>query len=257
MATYLDAILEHHRERAAADQRSLSDLVDAAHSAPAVRGFRNAIARVEGLAVISEIKRRSPSKGDLRTGLDPAVLARQYAQGGASCLSVLTDEHHFGGSPADLRMARAAVDLPVLRKDFTVAPADVYDARVMGADCLLLIVAALDSSELADFHALATELGLDALVEVHDEAGVERALDVGATLIGVNQRDLMTFEVDQQRAVRVASSLPQTVVSVAESGIRGRADAIVMSAAGYNAVLVGESLLTSGDPAEAVADLRA
>lgn len=256
VATYLDSILEHHRERAAADERDLSGLIDAARSAPPVRGFRKALARSDGLAIVSEIKRRSPSKGDLRMALDPALLARQYAQGGACCLSVLTDKHHFGGSPSDLRSAREAVDLPVLRKDFTVDLRDVCDARLMGADCVLLIVAALDGSELADFHALATELGLDVLVEVHDEADVERALDVGATLIGVNQRDLMTFEVDQQRAVRVASSLPETVVSVAESGIRGRADAIVMSAAGYDAVLVGESLVTSGDPAAAVEALR-
>ena len=142
------------------------------------------------MAVISEVKRRSPSKGDLFPDLDPAVLARQYERGGATCLSVLTDEEWFGGSAADLRAARAAVRLPVLRKDFTVHRHDVLDARIMGADCVLLIVAALDDDELADFHPLATEVGLDVLVEIHDEAELERALAVDATLIGVNQRDL-------------------------------------------------------------------
>jgi indole-3-glycerol phosphate synthase len=206
--------------------------------------------------VISEIKRRSPSKGDLFADLDPAALARSYADGGAACLSVLTDRDYFGGSPEDLREARRAVDLPVLRKDFTIAANDVADARLMGADAVLLIVSALDDSELADFHTLAIELGLDVLVETHDEAEVERALAVGATLVGVNQRDLVTFEVDTDRAVRVAKSLPEGVVRVAESGVRGPADAAKLRAAGYHAVLVGEALVLSGDPAFAISELR-
>ena len=171
--------------------------------------------------MISEVKRRSPSKGALAPDLDPAALAERYAAGGATCLSVLTDERWFGGSAADLVAARAAVGLPVLRKDFTVGPHDVCDARLMGADCVLLIAAALDDTELATLHDLAVEVGIDALVEVHDEAEVDRALAVGATLIGVNQRDLVTFEVDTERAVRVAPCIPDDVVRVAESGIRG------------------------------------
>ncbi len=208
------------------------------------------------MAVISEIKRRSPSKGDLNAALDPADWAKRYEAGDATCLSVLTDADHFGGSAEDLQAARAAVSLPVIRKDFTVSALDVADARLMGADAVLLIVAALDDSELRDFFQLATELGLDALVETHDEAEVERALAVGADLVGVNQRDLVTFQVDTSRAVRVAASLPDHVVRVAESGVVGPADAAVLWEAGYAAVLVGESLVRSGDPAASVAALR-
>jgi indole-3-glycerol phosphate synthase len=206
--------------------------------------------------VIAEVKRRSPSKGDLHPDLDPAAVAAAYAAGGASCLSVLTDREFFGGSVDDLQAARAAVDLPVLRKDFTVSPADVCDARIMGADAVLLIVAALDDAELRDFHALAGELGLDVLVEVHDEPEMERALAVGATLLGVNQRDLVTFQVDHDRAARMAKAMPPQATSVAESGIRGPEDAAALRAAGYDAILVGESLVTAADPASALASLR-
>ncbi len=255
MGTYLDAILEHHRARARDDHRSLDGLIDAARAEPPARSFRAPLLRGRQLAVIAEIKRRSPSKGDLRAGRDPPALARSYASGGAACLSVLTDGPHFGGSAADLAAARAAVDLPVLRKDFTVAAADVCDARLMGADCVLLIAAALDDAELADLSALAGDIGIDALVETHDEAEVERALAVGAELVGVNQRDLYTFQVDQDRAVRVAAAIPEGVVRVAESGVRGADDARALAAAGYHAVLVGESLVTAPDPAAAVAAL--
>ena len=172
-------------------------------------------------------------------------------------MSILTDEHYFGGSVADLGAARAATELPVIRKDFTVAANDVCDARIMGADAVLLIAAALDDAELADFHALATDLGLDALVEIHDEAELVRALTVDATLIGVNQRDLVTFEVDTDRARRMAPLIPDTAVRVAESGVRGPDDAAVLAAAGFDAILVGESLVTSGDPVNAVRELSA
>lgn len=224
---------------------------------PATRGFRRALDEAEGIAVISEIKRKSPSKGDLFPGLDPAALAQDYARGGASCLSVLTDEEWFGGSVLDLQAARAATWLPVIRKDFTVDARDVVDARLMGADCVLLIAAALDDQELADFHALATEIGLDALVEIHDEPELERALAVNATLIGVNQRDLVTFEVDQERAVRMAPQMPAGVVRVAESGVRDASDSAALYRAGYHALLVGERLVKSGDPAAEIGKLRA
>jgi indole-3-glycerol phosphate synthase len=262
MATYLDGILERHRARAAADDRSTDVLVERLAGAAPARGFRAALADGDRLRVIAEVKRRSPSKGALAPDLDPADLARAYLAGGASCLSVLTDREHFGGSPEDLAAARAAVPLPVLRKDFTVCANDVCDARAMGADCVLLIAAALDDAELADFSALAVQLGLDVLVEIHDEAELERALDalgpdgVGSALIGVNQRDLVTFEVDQERAVRVAGLMPEHTVRVAESGVRGPDDAVALAAAGYHAVLVGEHLVTSGDPAGALARLR-
>jgi indole-3-glycerol phosphate synthase len=256
--TYLDDILAAHRAAAAADRRDVAELVAAAAACPPVRPFRQALAaRAEHgtVAVIAEVKRRSPSKGPLVETLDPAALAVAYAAGGAACLSVLTDEAFFGGSPEDLRAARAAVELPVLRKDFTVSVADVADARLMGADAVLLIVAALSDAELGTLLEAASEVGLDALVEVHDEAELHRAISAGATLVGVNQRDLATFEVDTERAVAVASALPPDVVAVAESGIAGPADAAVLAAAGYHAVLVGESLVRSADPVAATAAL--
>ncbi len=239
------------------DGRSTDQLIEQARGLGSPRGFAAALGGGPRLRVISEIKRRSPSKGDLAVGLDPAGLASVYEAAGASALSVLTDEEYFGGSQADLGAARRAVSLPVLRKDFTVCVNDVVDARLMGADAVLLIAAALDDAELRDFDSLAAELGLDALVEVHDEAELARAVSVTrAGLIGVNQRDLATFRVDQSRAVRVAAEIPDGAVSVAESGVRGRGDALALAAAGYDAVLVGEHLVTAGDTAETLTELR-
>lgn len=255
-ATYLDQIVDAHRRAAALDQRPLNELLENAKAnTESPRGFRRALGS-PGLSVIAEIKRRSPSKGALNAELDPTSLSQTYAQGGAACLSVLTDEAHFGGSVSDLQLARSATQLPVLRKDFTVSEADVCDARLMGADCVLLIAAALTDDELGRFHQLATELGLDVLVEIHDEAELSRALAVGATMVGVNQRDLHTFAVDHDRARRVGRAIPDTVVRVAESGVRGPADAASLAQAGFDAVLVGESLVTSADPAAAVRALR-
>lgn len=254
-ATYLDRIIAEHRAEQAADARSVDELRAEVEVLATTRGFRGALT-APGLSVISEVKRRSPSKGDLFGDLDPATLAGQYASGGAACLSVLTDGPNFGGSPQDLAEARGAVDLPALRKDFTVHERDVLDARLMGADAVLLIVAALTDDELHRFHRLAVEIGLDVLVETHDEPELERAILAGATLVGVNQRDLVTFEVDHERAARMAAVMPKGVVSVAESGVRGPADAAELASAGYDAVLVGESLVTSGDPAAAVQALR-
>jgi indole-3-glycerol phosphate synthase len=260
VATYLDHIVAAHRQVAAADRRDVAALAATALAAGPGRGFALALGKMAAageLAVVAEVKRRSPSKGDLAAGLDPAIVALEYALGGAACLSVLTDEAFFGGSWADLGAARAAVSLPVLRKDFTVSLADVYDTRLMGADAVLLIAAVLPDDELASFVAAALEVGLDPMVEVHDEAELERALAVGATLVGVNQRDLVTFEVDHDRAARLGASIPAGVLAVAESGIRGRDDASRLAAAGYHAVLVGESLVTAADRAGAVAALRA
>jgi len=254
-ATYLDRILERHRETAAADTRRIEQLLEQARAMPPTRGFSNALKGRIRLGVIAEIKRRSPSKGDLNADLDPAVMAESYERGGAACLSVLTDVEHFGGSVADLQAARTACALPVIRKDFTVDERDVLDARIMGADCVLLIAAALDPGELAGFHALAVDVGLDVLVEIHDERELEHALAADATLIGVNQRDLVTFQVDHERAVRMAGVIPDHAVKVAESGVRGADDAMSLRAAGYDAVLVGETVVTSADPASAIADL--
>jgi indole-3-glycerol phosphate synthase len=169
---------------------------------------------------------------------------------------VLTDADHFGGSPADLRDARDAVDLPVLRKDFTVSALDVADAREMGADAVLLIVAALEDAELRDFGALAADLGLAALVEVHDQHELDRALEAGASLVGVNQRDLRTFAVDRARAEALAAAIPEGVTSVAESGIRDAKDVARLAEVGFDAVLVGETLVTAADPTAALLSLR-
>jgi indole-3-glycerol phosphate synthase len=256
MAAYLDTILEAHRAAAAEDARAEKDVLAAALEAPPVRPFVEAITGAGApVAVISEIKRRSPSKGDLDPGLDAAEVASAYERGGAACLSVLTDRAFFGGSPEDLVEARAACSLPVLRKDFTVSVLDVYDARRMGADAVLLIAAALSDAELAEFLEAAGKCSLAALVEVHDDEELARALAVGADLVGVNQRDLSTFEVDHERALRLGAAIPPGVVSVAESGIRDAADVAALAAAGYRAVLVGETLVRSGDRSGAVADL--
>ncbi len=250
MASYLDDIVAWHRARAAEDRRDLDELATAAGEASRrdpPRPFLGALSRGGETAVIAEVKRRSPSRGDLAPALDPAGLAKSYEAGGAACLSVLTDGPHFSGSPEDLAAARAAVGLPVLRKDFTVQVADVYDARLMGADAVLLIAAVLSDAELEAFLAAASGLEMAALVEVHDEAEAARALSAGADLVGVNQRDLRTFEVDTARACRVAGAL-EGVVRVAESGIRTPADVAELARAGYDAVLVGESLVRAPDP---------
>lgn len=262
MATYLDRIGAWHREAAARDCRDLAELASKALATRPPRDFvAGLLARspastgARPIALIAEVKRRSPSRGDIAPDLDPVQVAREYVAGGASCLSVLTDGPHFGGSREDLEEVRAAVAVPVLRKDFTVAPADVYDARIMGADAVLLIVALLEQTELNHLHELATGLGLVALVEVHDEEELARALEVGARLIGVNQRDLHSFEVDRERAARVAGHIPEGVVKVAESGVESPGDVEALAKAGFDAVLVGEALLRSVDRRTAVASL--
>jgi len=252
MATYLDRIVASHRATAAADGRDLAGLAEQVTAMPPARGFSAALGRPGQVAVIAEIKRASPSKGPLAPDLDPGATAAAYQRGGASALSVLTDEKFFCGSQEDLMAARRASELPVLRKDFTVSPHDVYDARVMGADAVLIIAAALSGAELSSLTQLAVSIGLDALVEVHDEEEAERAVEAGATLIGVNQRDLETFRVDTARAERVAKVLPASVTRVAESGIENREDVLRLADAGYDAILVGEALVTSPDPEAAV-----
>ncbi|MEN3315261.1 MAG: indole-3-glycerol phosphate synthase [Acidimicrobiaceae bacterium] len=261
MTSVLDGIVAAHRATAAADDRPLDDLVARAGAMPAPRAFRAALARGVAaggtpIAVIAEVKRRSPSAGPIAPDLDPGALARRYEDGGAAALSVLTDAAYFGGSPDDLARARRSCPLPVLRKDFTVCEADVCDARLMGADAVLLIVAALSDSELTRFRALAGDLGMAALVEVHTDAELDRALAAGADLVGVNRRDLATFEVDPGLSERLAASIPDDVVTVAESGVRGPDDLVGLAAAGYDAVLVGETLVSAPDPAAALRHLR-
>jgi indole-3-glycerol phosphate synthase len=252
----LDAIIAAHRSVAEDDIRDLGDLIAQAEAAGGCRPFTEALRSAPDLAVIAEIKRRSPSAGALAPDLVVAEIASRYAAGGAAAISVLTDEEFFGGSADDLRAAREASGLPVLRKDFTVSEADVCDARIMGADAVLLIVAALDDEELRRFRDLAVALGMAALVEVHSGDELKRALGVGADLVGVNSRDLQTFDVDLGVVERLVGHIPDHVVKVAESGVRNAADARRMAECGYDAVLVGTSLVTSSDPAAAIRNLQ-
>ena len=255
---YLESIVAQHRAAAARDDRSTSELIASCQQLSPTRGFASRLRSDSrsALAVIAEVKRKSPSKGDLWGSRPIAPLVQAYVEGGASCLSVLTDVDHFGGSPVDLAEARSLTSLPVLRKDFTVSLNDVVDARLMGADCVLLIAAVLSAAEMADMVGVAREVGIDVLIETHDEEEVERSLDLGVEMIGVNQRDLVTFEVDHERALRMASVIPSNVVRIAESGVRNRSDAEDLRRAGFDAVLVGESLLVSSSPTSALADLR-
>jgi indole-3-glycerol phosphate synthase len=212
--------------------------------------------RASGLSVIAEVKRRSPSKGDLADIPDPAALATAYASGGADAISVLTEQRRFSGSLADLDAVRAAVDTPLLRKDFVVSDYQVVEARAHGADLVLLIVAALDDVELRDLHQSVRGWGMTPLVEVHEEAEADRALAAGAELVGVNARNLKTLDVDPDAFARLAGLLPEGVVKVAESGIAGPADAARYAAEGADVVLVGEALVRTGDPAAAVSAMR-
>jgi indole-3-glycerol phosphate synthase len=207
--------------------------------------------------VIAEVKRRSPSKGALADIPDPAALAASYEAGGAAVISVLTEQRRFGGSLADLVAVRAAVGIPVLRKDFVVTPYQLFEARAAGADLVLLIVAALEQPLLASLHRQAVDLGLTVLVEVHDEDEARRAVDVGAELVGVNARDLRTLEVDRGTFARLAPHLPPDAVTVAESGIRGPDDVAEVARHGARAVLVGETLVRGADPRTAVTELIA
>ncbi|MEW2548748.1 indole-3-glycerol phosphate synthase TrpC [Streptomyces sp. NPDC047002] len=213
--------------------------------------------RGEGVRVICEVKRSSPSKGALAAIADPAALAAEYEEGGAAVISVLTEQRRFGGSLADLESVRARVDVPVLRKDFVVTSYQLWEARAYGADLVLLIVAALEQPALVSLVERAESIGLTPLVEVHDEEEAERALDAGARIVGVNARNLKTLKVDRSTFERVAPELPAGVVTVAESGVRGPHDLIAYANAGADAVLVGESLVTGRDPRSAVADLVA
>lgn len=213
------------------------------------------VLRSRGVSVIAEVKRHSPSRGPLAAISDPGALAGDYEAAGAAVVSVLTESRRFGGSLADLDAVRSAVDIPVLRKDFVVSPYQVWEARAHGADVVLLIVAALDQPRLTGLLERVESLGMTALVEVHDEDEVARALDAGASLVGVNARNLHTLEVDRGVFARLASRLPSHVTAVAESGVRGPHDLLAYAAAGAHAVLVGEAVVTGGDPRSAVAEL--
>ena len=252
----LEAILAGVREDLAGREAEvpLAQVKAAAATAPAPLDVLS-ILREPGVGVIAEVKRASPSKGRLATISDPAALAAAYADGGARAISVLTERRRFGGSLADLDSVRAAVDIPVLRKDFIVSPYQVHEARAHGADLVLLIVAALPQPVLHGLLERVESLGMTALVEVHTEAEADRALQAGARVIGVNARDLATLTVDRDVFARIAPGLPSGVITIAESGVRGTPDLLAYAGAGAHAVLVGEGLVTSGDPRAAVADL--
>ncbi|WP_079599317.1 indole-3-glycerol phosphate synthase TrpC, partial [Mycobacteroides abscessus] len=211
--------------------------------------------REPGIAVIAEVKRASPSRGALAEISDPAELAKAYEDGGARIISVLTEGRRFNGSLDDLDSVRAAVSVPVLRKDFVISPYQIHEARAHGADLILLIVAALEQTALVSLLDRTESLGMTALVEVHTEEEADRALSAGASVIGVNARDLKTLEIDRDCFSRIAPGLPSGVIRIAESGVRGTADLLAYAGAGADAVLVGEGLVTSGDPRGAVADL--
>ncbi len=252
----LDEIVAGVREDVSAREATtpLAEVKAAARDARPALDAQAAL-RAPGVGVIAEVKRQSPSKGALADIPDPAVLAGQYAAGGARVISVLTERRRFGGSHADLAAVRAAVDVPVLCKDFVVSAYQVHEARAYGADVVLLIVAALEQNVLLGLLERIESLGMTALVEVHTEAEADRALAAGASVIGVNARDLTTLQVDRSTFERIAPGLPSTVVKVAESGVRGPHDLISYAAAGADAVLVGEGLVTAGDARQAVADL--
>lgn len=254
----LDEIIEGVRVDLAERQArvSLDQLKERAEAAPAARDGVAAL-KGESVTVICEVKRSSPSKGALAAIADPAGLAADYEAGGAAAISVLTERRRFGGSLDDLTEVRARVDIPVLRKDFVVTSYQLWEARAHGADLVLLIVAALDQPALVSLVERAESIGLTPLVEVHDEDEVERAVDAGARIVGVNARDLRTLEVDRSTFERVAPEIPGGIVRVAESGVRGPHDLIAYANEGADAVLVGESLVTGRDPRSAVADLVA
>lgn len=262
MATVLDSIIEGVREDLAVRkaQTPLSEIQEQARTRPpalhadaALRGGRG---DTDGVRILAEVKRKSPSKGDLAGIPDPASLAAAYQSGGAAAISVLTEQRRFGGSLADLTAVRQAVDIPVLRKDFMVEEYQFHEARAYGADLVLLIVAALDDAQLRDFITLTQELGMDALVEAHTVEEIERAGNIGATIVGVNVRNLKTLDVDTAHFTAMARHLPEDVIRIAESGVDGPSVVRDYAQQGADAVLVGEALVRHGDPTAAVREYR-
>lgn len=250
----LARIAEHKRAELTQAPASRAEIERRAADFGARRDFRAALAG-RARAVIAEIKKASPSKGVLCADFDPPRIARSYEAGGAAALSVLTDARYFQGSLADLRAARAASGLPVLRKDFTLDEYHVVEAAAHGADAILLIAALFDADRLRGLRELAAGYGMAALVEVHDRSELDRAVDSGAAIVGVNNRDLRTFEVSLRTSLDLAARIPEETLKVSESGIQGPADIRLLAGAGYQAFLVGERLMTSQDPAAALREL--
>ena len=250
----LDSIIEGVREDLARRRKSLSQIHDQMSQAPIPLDAHGALLG-EQMKVIAEVKRSSPSKGELSSISDPAALAEQYQSAGASVISVLTEERRFKGSLADLAAVRSRVTIPILRKDFMVDEYQFFEARAYGADVILLIVAALSKSQLKDFYDVATELGMSSLIEVHTADELERALEISPKIVGVNSRNLKTLEVDPSAFADLIPRIPSSLIRVAESGISSRADVEFAQNAGANAILVGEALVTSGDPTLAMRSL--
>jgi len=258
MSTILDQILADKRKACQAMRatRSLEALrQEAAHAAPRPDFFFESISEGPSLAVIAEIKKKSPSKGLICENFDPVRIALSYEKAGASAISVLTDEPYFGGTPEDLKRVRAAVTLPVLRKDFIVDEIQIYESVVLGADAVLLIAAALTDSELYAFSALCLELGLDILYEAHDEEDVRRILKLEPRIIGINNRDLKTFEVNLATTLRLARLIPGDICVVSESGIRDQTELLALKSMGVKAFLIGESLMKTTNPGETLQKL--
>lgn len=257
--TVLDKILAQKADEVTTRQAKtpLKKVQNLARVACVPRHFDHALRTGDHIALIAEVKKSSPSKGILIENFDPIAIAKTYADNGASAISVLTDTPFFMGDIAYLNQVRGNVHIPILRKDFIIDPYQVYETRAEEADALLLIVAALDDAQLHDLHTLTIELGMSALVEVHDESELNRALKIGATIIGVNNRNLHTFDVDLATTERIAKHLPKDVILVAESGISTPDDVLRMGQAGAHAILVGESLVKSGDMAEQVRQMSA
>ena len=255
----LAEILEHKRaELEVARVRVPAEVLEerARQLEPAPRGFLRTLAQAPRPRVIAEIKRRSPSRGEIRPEFDPVAIARSYAEAGAAALSVLTDERYFGGSLEVLEAVRSATELPLLRKDFLLEPYQIYESRVAGADAILLIVAALPPERLAELSACARDLELDVLLEVHDEGEMQVARQLSAPLVGINNRDLQTFRTDLSTTERLAPLAPEGALVVAESGIFALEDLRRLEAAGARAFLVGESLMRQPDPGRALRRLR-
>jgi len=252
----LARIVEHKRSELVRDRARRGELERRASARTGHRDFRHALT-ARPPAIIGEIKKASPSKGVLADRFDPAAIARMYSAGGAAALSVLTDRQFFQGSLGDLEGARATVSLPVLRKDFTLDEFHVIEAAAHGADAILLIASLLDEKELRDLRELAARYRMAALVEVHDASELETALDSGAEIVGVNNRNLHTFEVALDTSLRLAEKIPANVVKVTESGVHSHSDVTLLAGAGFQAFLVGEHLMKSADPAAAIKELRA
>ena len=250
----LNAIIEGVLEDVEKRVVPISQLREQIENAPPLRGAYKSLNQ-PGMRLIAEVKRSSPSKGELASIPAPQLLAEKYQEGGADLISVLTEERRFKGSIADLISVRSAIDLPVLRKDFIVTEFQVFESRILGADLILLIVAGLSNSQLKDFYQLSTELGMDVLVEVHDMDEAEKAIEIGAKIIGVNSRNLKTLEVSEKVFESILPELPKDLIKVAESGISTRKQVALVERLGANAVLIGESLVKAGNPVHTIKEL--